>query len=94
LDWASVRQPSAGLVQLQMQLDAPQKTPNSNGGPSIRVGKKDIAGEKGLSKTAFPVNLGPHVNGPIQWARSSLGLSPPPLHATACGLCMMCVCTV
>jgi len=73
LDWASVRQPGAGLVQLQLHLDAPQKTPILNRGLSIRVGKKDIAGEKGLSKTAFPVNLGPHVNGPIQWAHGSLG---------------------
>ena len=53
---AYVRQPGASLVRLK--LDAPQKTPNSNRGPSIWVGKKDIVDERGLLKTAFLVRLG------------------------------------
>ena len=52
LDCAYVRQPGASLVRLH--LDALQKIPKSNRGPSIWVGKNDIVGERGLLKTAFP----------------------------------------
>jgi len=34
-----------------------QENPVSNKGPSIRNGKKDIVGERGLLKTAFPMNM-------------------------------------
>ena len=36
---------------------APQENPVSNRGPSIRHGKKDIVGERGLLKTAFPMKF-------------------------------------
>ena len=36
---------------------APHKIPVSNRGPSIWHGKKDIVGERGLLKTAFPRNI-------------------------------------
>jgi len=36
---------------------AQQETPVSNRGPSIRHCKKDIVGERGLLKTAFPMNI-------------------------------------
>jgi len=42
---------------VRLQLDAPQKSPNANRRPSICVGKKDIVGERGLLKTAFPMKL-------------------------------------
>ena len=34
-----------------------KKTPISNRGPFIAHGKKDIVGERGLLKTAFPMNV-------------------------------------
>ena len=36
---------------------APQENPVSNRGPSIRHGKKDTVGERGLLKTTFPMKL-------------------------------------
>jgi len=49
--WATWCQPRAAAD------GAPQENPVSNRGPSIRHGKKDIVGERGLLKTAFPMNF-------------------------------------
>ena len=48
----------ATLCQPRAAADgAPQENPVSNRGPSIRHGKKNIVDERGLLKTAFPLNM-------------------------------------